>query len=80
MALSVSALVSNIPQIWVAYRESDLSGLSLEIWLLSLSGGLVWGTYGLLQHDLTIMAFAIFQVTTIGVIIAFKVSRQVQLG
>ena len=41
-ALSVSALASNIPQIRVAYREANLSGLSLGTWLLALSGGLVW--------------------------------------
>ncbi len=76
MALSVSALVSNLPQIRVAYRESDLSGLSLGTWLLSMSGGLVWGMYGLLRHDLTIMASALFQVTTSGIIIALKMSRQ----
>lgn len=76
MALSVSALVSNLPQIRVAYRESDLSGLSLGTWLLSMSGGLVWGMYGLLQHDLTIMASALFQVTTSGIIIALKMSHQ----
>jgi hypothetical protein len=38
--LPVSVLVSNIPQIWVAYKEDDLSDLSLGIWLLSMSDGL----------------------------------------
>lgn len=77
MILSISALVSSIPQIRVAYRESDLSGLSLGTWLLSLSGGIVWGTYGLLKHDLSIIASAFFQITTSVTIISLKMmSRQ----
>ncbi len=76
LMLSVSALVSNIPQIWVAYREVDLSGLSLGTWLLTLSGGLVWGLYGILQHDVTIVASAFFQSITSGIIIILKTTRQ----
>ncbi len=41
--LSISVLASNIPQIRVAYNEKNLSALSMGTWLLSLSGGLVWG-------------------------------------
>lgn len=76
LMLSVSALVSNIPQIWVAYREADLSGLSLGTWLLTLSGGLVWGLYAILQHDVTIVASAFFQSITSGIIITLKTTRQ----
>jgi uncharacterized protein with PQ loop repeat len=64
VVLAISALVSNIPQVRVAYRESNLAGLSLGTWLLSLSDGLVWGVYALLQNDISIMAYGLFQVTT----------------
>jgi uncharacterized protein with PQ loop repeat len=74
-ALSISALVSNLPQIRVAYRELNLSGLSLWTWLLSLSGGLVWGFYGILQRDVTIMISAFLQSITSGIIIMLKVTR-----
>ncbi len=77
-ALSVSALASNVPQIRVAYRETNLSGLSLGTWLLTLSAGLVWGLYGMLQRDYTIMTSAFFQCTTSGIIIALKISRQLK--
>lgn len=76
LMLSVSALVSNIPQIWVAYREADLSGLSLGTWVLTLSGGLVWGLYAILQHDVTIVASAFFQSITSGIVITLKTTRQ----
>lgn len=76
VVLSISALVSNIPQVRVAYRESNLSGLSLGTWLLSLSDGLVWGIYALLQNDLSILAYGIFQVTTSGLIVARKLTAQ----
>jgi uncharacterized protein with PQ loop repeat len=76
VALSVSTLVSNLPQVWVAYREGNLASLSLGTWLLSLSDGLVWGSYALLQGDISILAYGIFQVSTSGLIVALKLARQ----
>jgi len=73
--LSISVLASNIPQIRVAYNEKNLSALSLETWLLSLSGGLVWGLYGILGRDYSIIASAFFQVTTSIMIIALKIFK-----
>ncbi len=70
IVLALSALVSNIPQILVAYREDNLNGLSLGTWLLSLSDGLVWGTYALLQHDVSIIASGAFQSITSALIVA----------
>lgn len=73
--LSVSVLASNIPQIRVAYNEKNLSALSLETWLLSLSGGLVWGLYAILKQDFSIIASAFFQVATSAIIIALKIFK-----
>lgn len=70
IVLALSALVSNIPQILVAYREDNLKGLSLGTWLLSLSDGLVWGTYALLQQDVSIIASGTFQSITSALIVA----------
>lgn len=75
LILSISALISNIPQIRIAYKEENLSGLSLSTWLLTLSAGLVWGLYAILQHDLTIIAASFFQTTTSGIIIALKIFK-----
>ena len=76
LMLSVSALISNVPQIRVAYKEENLSGLSLGTWLLTLSGGLVWLVYGILQNDLTIMVSTIFQSVTSAIIIGLKLFKQ----
>ena len=73
--LSVSVLASNIPQIRVAYNEKNLSTLSLETWLLSLTGGVVWGFYGILGIDFSIIASAFFQVTTSIMIIILKIIK-----
>ena len=73
--LSVSVLASNIPQIQVAYNEKNLSTLSLETWLLSLSGGLAWGLYAILRQDFSIIASAFFQTTTSAIIIALKLFK-----
>lgn len=75
LLLSISALISNMPQIRVAFKEENLSGLSLGTWLLALSGGLVWGCYGILQHDLTIMVSTFLQSATSGIIIALKLFK-----
>ncbi|MFN8433152.1 MAG: SemiSWEET family transporter [Anaerolineales bacterium] len=76
LMLSVSALISNVPQIRVAYKEENLSGLSLGTWLLTLSGGLVWLVYGILQNDLTIIVSTIFQSVTSAIIIGLKLFKQ----
>lgn len=75
LLLSISALISNVPQIRVAYKEENLSGLSLGTWLLTLSGGLVWGFYAILQHDLTIITSAFLQSLTSGIIIGLKLLK-----
>ena len=75
LVLPISVLAANIPQLWVAYREGNLADLSLGTWLLSVSDGLVWGVYSLIQQDISIMVFAIFQVTTSGLIVALKLAH-----
>jgi len=76
LLLSISALISNVPQIRVAYKEENLSGLSLGTWLLTLAGGLVWEWYAILQQDLTIITSAFFQSVTSGIIIGLKLFKQ----
>lgn len=76
LMLSISALISNVPQIRVAYKEENLSGLSLGTWLLTLSGGLVWFVYGFLNNDLTIMVSTFFQSITSAIIIGLKLFKQ----
>lgn len=76
LMLSISALISNVPQIRVAYKEENLSGLSLGTWLLTLSGGLVWFVYGFLNNDLTIMVSTFFQSVTSTIIIGLKLFKQ----
>ncbi len=75
MVLPVSILVSNIPQIRVAWKEPSLADLSLGTWLLSMSDGLVWGLYSFIQQDISIMVFAVFQLTTSGAIVLLKLVR-----
>lgn len=74
--LPISVLAANIPQLWVAYKEGNLADLSLGTWLLSMADGLVWGIYSILQQDISIIAFAAFQLITSGLIVALKWSHQ----
>lgn len=77
--LPVSVLAANIPQLWVAYREGNLTDLSLGTWALSISDGLVWGIYSILQRDVSIMVFAAFQLTTSGLIVLLKLLHSAKL-
>jgi uncharacterized protein with PQ loop repeat len=74
--LPISILVSNIPQICVAAREEDLTDLSLGTWVLSMSDGLVWGLYSVIEQDYSIMVFALFQLMTSGAIVFLKFLNQ----
>lgn len=76
LILPVSVLVANVPQLWVAYREENLSDLSLGTWLLSMSDGLVWELYALIRQDVPIMVFGLLQLTTSGLIVALKLMRK----
>lgn len=67
--LPVSVLVANVPQLVVAFRESDLTGLSVSTWLLSVSDGAVWAAYALVTGDTAILVFGILQLTTSGAIV-----------
>jgi uncharacterized protein with PQ loop repeat len=75
VALPVSVLAANLPQIWVACKEDDLADLSLGTWLLSMSDGLVWGIYTFFNYDPSIRLFALFQIATSGTIVALKLAN-----
>jgi len=62
--LPISVLVANVPQLVVAYREADLTGLSPSTWLLSMADGTVWAAYALVADDTAILVFGFLQLTT----------------
>lgn len=68
--LPISVLVANVPQLVVAYREADLTGLSPSTWLLSVSDGSVWAVYALVTGDVAILVFGVLQLTTSGAIVS----------
>ena len=74
VVLPVSVLVANLPQLLVAYREPDLTGLSASTWLLSMSDGAVWLAYALVTGDSAILVFGILQLTTSSAIVARRVT------
>jgi uncharacterized protein with PQ loop repeat len=76
LVLAISVLVANIPQVWLAYKESNLTDLSLGTWSISAVEGLIWLTYALLHQDIAIIVSASFQAMTSGLIVAIKLARQ----
>jgi uncharacterized protein with PQ loop repeat len=69
LLLPVSVLIANVPQIAAAFRERDLTGLSIGTWSLSMSDGLVWGAYALVSGDTSILVFGVLQLTTSATIV-----------
>lgn len=72
--LPVSVLVANVPQIIAAFREHDLTGLSVGTWSLSMSDGLVWGLYALFADDTAILVFAALQLATSSLIVGRRLA------
>ena len=76
LVLSISVLISNLPQLWVAYNEGNLEDLSLGTWLLCTCDGLVWASYALLMHDTSILFYGIFQFATSASITTLKMAHR----
>lgn len=79
LVLAISVLVANIPQLWLAYKENNLTDLSLGTWAISTMEGLIWLTYSLLRQDIAIIVSAFFQAMTSGLIVALKLARQAKI-
>ena len=73
--LPISVLVCNYPQIMVAFKEHDLSGLSLGTWLLSVTEGIIWGSYAMIQQDYPIIAFGLLQLISGSIIVTLKLKK-----
>ena len=80
LVLSISVLISNLPQLWVAYHEGNLEDLSLGTWLLCTCDGLVWASYALLMHDTSILFYGIFQFATSASITALKLAHSAKVS
>lgn len=80
LLLPISVLVANVPRLVVAWRERDLSGLSLGTWVLSVVKASVWGTYGLLAGDRAILVHNVLHLTTSGGIVLLQVAKTRRMG
>jgi uncharacterized protein with PQ loop repeat len=75
LVLAISVLVANVPQLWLAHKENNLTDLSLGTWSISTIEGLIWLTYALLRQDIAIIVSAFFQALTSGLIVAVKLAH-----
>ncbi len=76
LILPINILVSNVPQLNVAFKEDNLSDLSLGTWLLSISDGLVWGAYSIIEQDTAIMISGVFQLITSSAVVLLKIIKR----
>lgn len=55
--LSISVVVTNGPQVWVALREHHLDGISPATWFLAVADASLWGAYGVATGDGALMGY-----------------------
>lgn len=79
LVLAISVLVANLPQLWLAYNDSNLTNLSLETWLISTTEGVIWCSYALLTQDIPVTVSAFLQAVTSGLIVALKLARRAKI-
>ncbi len=72
LALLFSGLIANIPQVRVAYKEKNLADLSLLMWLIAMTEGLLWSNYGFINRDIAIFVNSSFSVITSAMIVSLK--------
>ena len=71
--LGVSVVVNHGPQVLVALRGSDLSGLHPATWWISLADAGLWGGYGVLADDVALMAYGII-LGTAGIVVLARIA------
>jgi uncharacterized protein with PQ loop repeat len=57
--LGVSYAVQVAPSLWTAWRTYAPTGISPGTWVLFLVQVILWGYYGIVEHDWAIKAFAV---------------------
>ena len=78
LVLPISVLAANIPQVRVAYREGNLTDLSLGTWALAMTEGFLWAGYGIAQRDVSVLVNNSFQVTTSAMIVTLKMMHMIR--
>ena len=78
LVLPISVLAANIPQVRVAYREGNLTDLSLGTWALAMTEGFLWVGYGIAQRDVSVLVNNSFQVITCAMIVTLKLMHMIR--
>jgi hypothetical protein len=69
LVLAAAVLVNQVPQVWAALREDDLSGLAPATWLFALADGALWGGYGLAAGDRAVVLYGVILISAACVIL-----------
>ncbi len=75
LALAASYVVQFTPAVLTAYRSTAPTGVSPVTWASIVIESLLWGAYGVINHDLPIAAYAVVGVVGGGAILARYRSR-----
>jgi len=77
--LVIAVLVSMGPQVWTVWRSDDVSGVSAARWAFGGLSGLLWGTYGLLLGQFTLVGSGVVALTC-SVAVLVRLARGRRLG
>ncbi len=68
--LAVGVLVTQGPQVWLAARERDLSGIAPATWWLAIADATSWGAYGVAVADPALMGYGLVLSASASVVLA----------
>lgn len=71
-AAALCSMASFTPQILKIWRERDASSVSLRMWLLTVTGFVLWTAYGVLLHSWPVTVSNAVCLALSGVVLGLK--------
>lgn len=73
---AVLTTIAFLPQAWQSWKTRDLSGISLPMYSLFTLGVTLWLIYGLMKHDLPIIAANAITLILAAIVLYLKITEK----
>ena len=74
---AILTTIAFVPQAWQSWKNTDLSGISLPMYLLFTLGVGLWLVYGILKDDLPIIAANTITLLLASMVLWLKLTEKV---
>lgn len=72
LSAALCSTIAFLPQLIRVWRTRSTRDISREMFLLIVTGAMLWLTYGILEHDFPIIAADLASLASAGTILYFK--------